>query len=307
MIESMTGFGRCERTDEHGTVLVEVRSVNGRFLKVQTRLPDLLLGREAEVERLVKARLNRGSVSVAMHLKTTESASPWQINTDVLAAYVKALIKVRDKERMPKTETMRLELVAALPGVVEPAAAMNLAGRLWPLAAAALDEALTDLLRMRRAEGEALAAVLAAHVDEIERSVGRLVALAPGVVAGYRARLQARVQDLLAQTGVSVSEADLIREVAVFAERSDIAEELNRLKSHVDQFRTVLAGAGGACEGAPGASPKDSGRTLEFITQEMQREANTVSAKANDAALAREVVALKGEIDRLKEQIQNVT
>ena len=306
MIDSMTGFGRAERSDEHGTVLVEVRSVNGRFLKVQMRVPDLLLSREAEIERQVKARLGRGSVTVTMHVKATEETSPWSINAEVLSAYVKALTKVRDKREMPKTEVLRLELVAALPGVVEAASAVALSERLWPLASGALDEALTAVLRMRRVEGEALAAVFAGHLAEVERSVDAMAAGAPAVVANFRTRIQARVQELLAGSGVSVTDADLIREVAIYAERCDITEELNRLKSHVEQFRALLGPeAGGAAPQAVQAS-KDLGRTLEFIIQEMLREANTVASKANDVPLSREVVTLKSEIDRMKEQIQNV-
>jgi len=156
------------------------------------------------------------------------------------------------------------------------------------------------LVAMRRTEGEALTQALLGHVDEIARVVESVAERAPDVVAEYRDRLVARVQDLVSQAGLTVTEADLVREVAVFAERSDIAEEINRLRSHVEQFRAMAAAD------QPGNADKPPGRTLDFLIQEMQREANTIAAKANDLSIAHQVVGLKGEIDRMKEQIQNI-
>lgn len=300
MLESMTGFGRSEQTSEAGTVLVEVRSVNGRYLKVQLRLPDLLASYEGEVERLVRSRVGRGTVSVTMHAKAGEEAVAWRLNPAVVKAYAEALEALR-AEIGPDSPPLRLEALALLPGAVEEAAALDVGAALWPLAAGALQEALDQLLAMRRTEGQALTQALLAHAAQIDRMVAAIAARAPDVLTGYRDRIAARVQELLADLGVTVTEADLARELALFAERSDIAEELNRLKSHVDQFRS-LAGAE-----STGADDRTPGRTLEFLIQEMLREANTIGSKANDVAIGREVVALKSEIDRMKEQIQNMT
>jgi len=147
---------------------------------------------------------------------------------------------------------------------------------------------------MRRVEGRALAQVLLKHAARVEDLLASVAERAPGVVSNWRDRLRTRVEELLADTGVSINEADLAREVALFAERADIAEELNRLRSHLEQFRSTLDGEGAI------------GRTLEFLIQEMQREANTIAAKANDAEIAHQVVLIKGEVERMKEQVQNV-
>jgi len=301
MLESMTGFGRGERTDEQATVLVEVRSVNGRYLKVQLRVPEELASREGEIERCVRSRVRRGTVAVTIHLKAIASAAAWQVNTEVVRAYAAALDGLR--REMGETAPIRLEALAALPGAIEAAAPTDRGEAVWALTAGTLDEALDRLLAMRRTEGEALARALLENANEVARAVAAVADRAPGVVEHWRDRFRGRVQDLVADAGVTISEADVAREVAFFAERCDIAEELNRLRSHLEQFRATVDGAGKA-NGAGASS--SAGRTLEFITQEMLREANTIAAKANDAEIAHEVVRIKGELDRMKEQVQNV-
>jgi len=292
MVESMTGFGRSERSDEHGTVLVEVRSVNGRYLKVMLRVPEVLQSREPEIENLVRSRVSRGTLTVVIHLKAIGLSAAWQVNEEVVQAYVEALEVLR--ERLSNRSQLRLDAVAALPGAVEPVAQTDPGETIWPLTVGAVEEALEALVQMRRVEGRALAEVLLAHARQVEALTAAVAERAPGVVSDWRDRLRARVEELLAGAGVSVSGADLAREVAFFAERADITEELNRLRSHLDQFRGALAGEASV------------GRTLEFLIQEMLREANTIAAKANDAEIAHQVVLVKSELDRMKEQVQNV-
>ena len=295
MLESMTGFGRAERTDQAAAVTVEVRSVNGRYLKVQSRLPEELAGREGEVERLVRSRVERGTVTVTVHLRRLASAGAWRMNVDVLRSYAEALAEVKRSLGLSHGDTsVHLEALAGLPGVVEPAEPTEIAEAAWRLTEAALDEALEALVAMRRTEGEALARALLEHAGQVQSALEEVADRAGRVVRDWHERLRKRVQELLADRTVTVSDTDLAREVALLAERADVTEEIDRLRSHLEQFRNALE------TGSAG------GRTLEFLTQEMFRETNTIAAKANDAEISQRVVQMKGQLDRIREQVQNL-
>jgi len=287
MIRSMTGYGAAERTTDQVRVAAEVRTVNNRYFKATIRLPDGLGALEPRIEPILRGAITRGTVYVGVTVEPRGAAARVPINAEVLQAYR------RDLETLAPGVTD--DALLALPGVVGEAEG-RLTGipDLPGLIEAVVGEAVENLNRMRETEGKATADDMAAIIDDIERRVSAVEARAPQIVQDYRNRLQERVQTLLDGVEVTPDDQTLVREVAFFAERSDINEELARLASHVRQFRDLL--------GAPGPV----GRRFEFISQEMVREANTIGSKANDPEISREVVEIKVGVDRLREQAQNV-
>ena len=291
MIRSMTGFGAAEYLDDRVRVAVEVKAVNNRFLKLNLRTPEGLGGMEVEIDRLIRGRISRGTLNLALVVEPRGEAARAPINTEVLAAYVEDLAPAG--ERLGAAAD--LGALLALPGVVGNNKTVltgvdDLADRIRQV----VTEALERLDAMRSAEGAATAADMKATLADIERRLKTVTARGPAVVAEYRDRLRERVQALLDGADLPVDDASLAREVAFYAERSDVNEEVARLGSHVEQFRALLG------ESGPG------GRKLEFLPQEMYREVNTLGSKSNDADLSREVVEIKVGVDRLREQSQNV-
>lgn len=287
MIRSMTGYGAAERTNDQVRIVVEVRSVNNRFFKVNQRVPSGLGAVEVTIERLLRHAISRGTVNVALTVEPRGAAARAPINTDILAAYKRDLAAV--------TDGVSDDALLALPGVVGSEEVLLTGIRDLPREIeATVAAAIENLNRMRDAEGQATAGDMAATVDDVERRIAAIQARAPTVVDEYRVRLKERVQAMLDGVDVTPDDQTLIREVAFFAERSDINEELARLASHVAQFREVLADSGSA------------GRKFEFLTQEMYREVNTIGSKANDPEISRQVVEIKVGIDRLREQSQNI-
>ena len=293
MIKSMTGFGRTEAHD--GTVVyrVEVRSVNNKFIKVHAKVAESLSFYESEIEQVIKRFVSRGSVYVTIECASAEPEPEYEFNLPALRAYHSALERVHH-ELGSDDGVPILELVN-LPGVLQKAgSAVGDVDRVRDRLTKLLEEALAGMEHMRKAEGANL------HV-EIEQRCGRLRELlaavrerAPKAVADYRERLTSRIAGMLSPTGVKVDNQDFYREVAIFAERSDVAEEVARLESHVEQLLSSMT------------SPEPVGRKLEFITQEMFREANTMASKANDTEMVQTVVDVKGEVDRIREQTLNV-
>jgi len=283
----MTGYGAAERENDQARIAVEVRTINNKFFKVTQRLPDGLGAAEVAIERLLREAISRGTVNVGVTVEPRGPAARVPINTDVLAAYKRDLAQV--------TDSLSDDALLALPGVLGSEEVL-LTGieNLQREIEAAVAEALDNLNRMRDAEGEATARDMAAVLAEIEQRIAAVRQRAPAVVDDYRARLQQRVQAMLEGIEITVDDQSLIREVAFFAERSDVNEELTRLASHADQFRELLADSGPA------------GRKLEFLTQEMYREVNTIGSKANDPEVSREVVEIKVAVDRLREHTRNI-
>ncbi|HEV2439769.1 MAG TPA: YicC/YloC family endoribonuclease [bacterium] len=291
VVRSMTGFGAGEISTAAGRYGVEMRSVNHRFCEVVMRMPRDLSPLEDRVRALVQGRVLRGRIDVAI-VRDDYGRRPRTVKTDVdlAKAYVTALDGLR--RALPVAGSVDLSLLLSLPDLVKIEEEKEDVEASWPAVESGVGAALDRLLVMRGAEGARLGADLLARLSRMERTAEAIAARAPQVVEDYHARLGRRVQELAG--GVAVDPGRLATEVALFADRSDITEELTRFRSHLVQFRTTLAGSGAI------------GRTLEFIVQEMGRETNTIGSKANDLEITRHVIAIKGELESLREQIQNV-
>lgn len=288
---SMTGFGAGEIIAGAGRYGVEVRSVNHRFCEVVVRAPRDLSQLEDRIRALVQSRVLRGRVDVVV-VRDDYGRRPRTVKTDteLAKAYISALDGLR--QALPVSGTVDLSLLLSLPDLVKIEDEKADVEAAWPAVESGVGAALEKLVAMREAEGARLSADLLARLERMEGFAEGIAARAPAVVEDYHARLERRVQELAGS--VAVDPGRLATEVALFADRSDITEELTRFRSHLAQFRTTLAG--------PGAI----GRTLEFIVQEIGREANTIGSKANDLEITRHVIAIKGELESLREQIQNV-
>jgi uncharacterized protein (TIGR00255 family) len=288
----MTGFGDASAEKGGTHYAVEIRSLNNRYFKPVIKLPDTVSGLEPELETMLREKLGRGSITFILKMRSDSAQAAYHINTEALKAYVEQLQAVKGLDRLL---TIDLASLVNLPGVCseprdeadEIAEHGNVIRQITAKGIAKLDE-------MRRREGESLFKELMKHLTVIKASLDTIAERAPMVVDDYHKRLTQRVNQLMQKAELRVNENDLIREVAVFAERADIAEEIQRLSTHLTAFEE-------ACR-----SGEHAGRKLDFITQEMLREANTIGSKANDATIAKHCVEIKGAIDRLKEQVQNV-
>ncbi|MBM4098706.1 MAG: YicC family protein [Planctomycetes bacterium] len=288
----MTGFGAAALEQDGARFSVEVRSVNNRFFKSAMRLPGEFESLEADIEALIMRRLTRGSVTVTVRWTETSARTTARINVAALESYASQL---RAAGAAGLTTEIRASDLLALPGVIVDDRAERLAESARPVLMKLVNEACDALLAMREREGDALRALLSDFGVQIQARLDAVRERAPQVVAGYQERLLGRLQQALKDLGASVSEADVVREVAIFAERSDIAEEIARLGGHVDQFRAII----------DPANPQPAGRALDFLAQEMLREANTIASKSGDVEISRRVVEIKTAIDRIKEQAQN--
>ncbi len=288
-LHSMTGFGAASRDAAPFVVRVEVRTVNHRGLQVKVRVPQEHGALESDVEARVRARLARGSVTVNVELARTSARPCEGLDVDAARRWVEALRGLELELGVPGP--VGLDLVVGLPGVIGSGSAEPLAPEHQAAVLAVVDAALDSLAEMRHREGLALERDLLEQAREIERLVALVRARMPEVVRGHAEALRARVGELVGQ---AVPAADLAREVALLADRMDVSEELTRLDSHVHQLRALLAEGGSV------------GRKLDFLAQELFREANTTGAKCNDAAVAHCVVDLKTHIERLREQVQNI-
>lgn len=293
MIQSMTGYGAAQHAENGVSYALEIRSFNNRYLKLSIKLPDHLQFLETDVEKLLRSRLGRGTVLYTLRVRGEGDTDLRPLNVAALQRYVDQMLQVR----LPDKVDVGIDLaaLATLPGVCESPDLDDEAKRHEREVVTALSyQAVDALMGMRREEGRALQVELVRLCDAIRRHAEAVAARAPNVIEEYHDRLKSRVEVLMQGGGFELQAEGLMREVAIYAERSDVTEELARLRSHLDQ-------AAERCDRG-----EQVGRTLDFLTQEMLREANTIASKSSDTAIAREVVEIKGLIDRLKEQVQNV-
>ncbi|HFB98682.1 MAG TPA: YicC family protein [Bryobacterales bacterium] len=288
----MTGHGTGTAPLADGRVSVELRSVNSRNFKLIVRSNVPYLALESRMAAELRKQVRRGSLVAQVTFERLQDQLPVEIIPEAFTAYyrqVEALLaEVGSGQDVP------VDALLGWPGVVrERATAEEDEGAWWGGVSAALAEATRALIRMREAEGEAMARELLQEAEGIASRVAAIAQRAPEIPRVYRDRLLARVRTLLEGESVPVAESDLAREVALFADRADISEELTRLKSHLEQFRHEIEQGG-------------DGKKLDFLLQEMNREANTTAAKANDDWIVQQVVELKAAIERMRELVQNV-
>jgi len=294
VIQSMTGFGRARR-DAGGIGLdVEIRSVNHRHLDVRAKLPRLLADREPAIKKRLQAVLSRGKVDVVVSLALADGATSLEIDETLAAQYVAASRALCDRHALG--DALDVSSLLALPGVARLVETEIEAETIEVPLDEALGEAIGGLVAMRAAEGESLRDEIAQRLDRVEALARGFEGRAAEVLSVAKQRLQKRTEQIRREVGL-VDDARLHQEIVIAADRLDITEELVRLASHVGQFRDTMTEAG------PG---RPVGRRLDFLLQELGREANTIGSKANDAPLAQDVVELKTELERIREQVQNV-
>ncbi|MEX0876518.1 MAG: YicC/YloC family endoribonuclease [Phycisphaerales bacterium] len=292
MIRSMTGFGDASGGDKSSVYSVEVRSVNNKFLKISTRIPDRLASLEPEIEQIVRATISRGSVTVTVACTDLDEGAAQEINTAALRKYAQ---QVADSTGAP-LESVAVASLVMLPGVLCPPTDESRLKRAREAVRPLVELALEHLIAMRTREGVALNDDLAGHLDFIAERLAQITDFAPRVIADYEKRLKSRMDTLISGAGAEIDQGDLIREIAVYAEKTDIAEEISRLSEHLVHFKDMLGDDSG----------RPIGRTMDFLAQELLREANTIASKSPDAQMSRLIVEIKGAIDRIKEQVQNV-
>jgi len=291
MLRSMTGFGASDLATAAGRYTVEARSLNHRFLEIMVRLPRELAPLEDRIRALVQGRVLRGRVEVAiMRENYGKRLRTVRIDLDLAKAFASALNELKQALELPGSPD--LAMLSALPDLIRIEEQKEDLEAAWTAIAEAVEVALSRLVAMREREGARLTSDLGQRVRRLAERADEIERRAPLVVQEHAARLTRRIEELIGMP--PVDEGRLAAEVAIFADRSDIAEETTRFRSHLAQMQQMLIGSGAA------------GRTLEFLVQELGREANTIGSKANDVEISRAVIAVKGELESLREQIQNL-
>ncbi len=290
---SMTGYGRSEALIEGRKWIIEVKSLNHRYIEIITRLPGVLSSLEVDIKKRVGERIFRGRIEVSIQADAETGADngvQYSLNVPLLRNYHSLLLRM--KEELGLKEEVELKTLARFKEIFIPSETRFDPAAVWGDLQKTLDEAIDALIRMRQAEGEILKKDFLARLQTLERYLASAKARAPKTVLEYKQRLQERIRELT--EGLEMDPVRLSQEVALLAEKSDITEEIVRFESHIQQMEKLLQG-------------RDAiGRKLDFLLQEMGREVNTIGSKSNDIAIAQDVIELKSELAKLREQAQNV-
>jgi uncharacterized protein (TIGR00255 family) len=286
----MTGHGEARHQDPRWTIVVEIRTVNNRHFKLSAKISEPFAAMEPALEQLVREKVKRGTVQVNLRVDRPRRPEDYRVNLVALASYRDQLKSLAELD----ASQLDLSRFLLLPGVVEDSRGFEQADDSdWPEVAAVVSEALARLEAARSIEGRAMAAELVVLSRAACDLLGRIADRAPLVVHTYQKRLTERLQALVRDQGVTLEPKDVVREVAILADRCDISEEIVRLRAHLAQFVAIID------------ETESSGRKLEFVTQEMGREINTIGSKANDVEISRSVVEVKSLLEKIRELIQN--
>lgn len=291
-MKSMTGFGRGQISGENFTVSVELKTVNNRFLDVNLRLSQELQSLEAELKRLITNRLTRGRVDINLQYERT-SEMVYELNRPLISGYLAALKEMQDEFSLSGEPD--LNMIARLPNVLQ-TKKDEMDENFLKAIVISLETALDELEKMREVEGKSLKDELRFRLSEIENHLPKIESESANVAEEYRLRLTKRITDFLAKSDsqVELDQGRLSQEIAYLSEKSDISEEITRLKAHIEQFRAIME------------EEKDVGKRLDFLTQELNREANTISSKTNNLIVKDAALSIKSEIEKIREQVQNV-
>lgn len=291
-MKSMTGFGRGAVTEKTFSVTVELKTVNNRFLDISLRLSNEMQQLESEIKRLISSRLSRGRVDVNLQYERIEEIE-YELNRPMIAGYLDALKKIQDEFGLSGEPD--LNVVARLPNVMQPKKD-DLSEEFAFGASAAVTTAIEDLEKMRSSEGEMLKQELSDRLDGIERRLPVIETEAGSIADEYRQRLTKRIGEMLAksESQIELDQGRLAQEIAYLSDRADISEEIARLRTHIEHFRNIMD------------EDKEVGKRLDFLTQELNREANTITSKTNNMTVKENALEIKSEIEKIREQVQNV-
>jgi uncharacterized protein (TIGR00255 family) len=291
-MKSMTGYGKGMAAGEDFSVSIDLKTVNNRFLDIHLRVGTDLSSLEPIIKKRITSRLSRGRVDVTVSMERAAQVG-YEVNRPLIAGYVSALKQLQ--QDFDIGGELDINVIARIPGAIQPAR-NGIDDRMTTALEQALDQALNELEKMREQEGEALKQELRARVSKIESLVPVIESSAAGLADAYRLRLQKRIGELLNRGGqlVEVDPVRLAQEVAYLADRSDVSEEMVRLRSHLSQFQEALD------------APGEAGKMLDFLLQELNREANTTLSKSTDLVIKEAGLAIKAEVEKLREQVQNV-
>jgi|SRR6185503_6865928 uncharacterized protein (TIGR00255 family) len=291
-MKSMTGYGRGAAAGDNFSVAVDLKTVNNRFLDIHLRLSGELSALEASIKRRISSRLSRGRVDVSVTFERTSEVA-YELNRPLIAGYVGALREMQQEFQI--AGDIDINVVARLPGALQPARD-GLDDTMITGIDRALDEAIGELERMREQEGEALQREMRERLDKIEGLIPVIENAAGGLSETYRQRLQKRIGELLNRETqlIELDQARMAQEIAYLADRSDVSEEMVRLRSHITQFRDALD------------STNETGKMLDFLLQELNREANTTLSKSTELTIKEAALGIKAEVEKLREQVQNV-
>lgn len=298
MLKSMTGFGRGQYEDENFSVTVEMKTVNHRYNEVAIRLPRFLNPLEDKIRKTILKTVNRGRIDVFINADYTSSENcTLKVDKNLAAAYHRALQEVGSAiglEELTLNSAQEVMYLSRCQDVINVKEGFFDVETVWPKVEQAVAEALKNLVAMRETEGGNIYGDFIYRADLIAEKLTQIEARSPMVVEEYQAKLTDRLNNLLTDHNITVEPERLLQEVAIFADRASITEEIVRLKSHIKQFKNIIN------------SDQPVGRKLDFLIQEFNREANTIASKANDYTLAQIVVEIKAEIEKIREQIQNI-
>ncbi len=297
MPRSMTGYGRAQMLEDGRDVLVEIRAVNHRYYEFSARLPRTCLYLEEKLKSFLNGRIGRGKVEVSVTITRPDGKDAQiAVNRSVAEGYVNALRMLNEElgenGGLWLSDDLTLNSLLRLPDVFTVTKEQEDENAVWAVVSAAAAQALDSFVKMREAEGGRLADDLSGKLDGLEAMLRQVESIVPSIAENYRQRLYAKLTELLADT--NIDEQRILTETAIFAEKTAIDEETVRLHSHIAQFRTLLR------------SEEPIGRKLDFLVQEMNREVNTIGSKAQDLSVTRLVVDMKSEIEKIREQIQNI-
>jgi len=295
MIKSMTGFGRAETSDEKRTITCEIRSVNHRYCDISVRMPRRYSFAEEKVKQAIKETVNRGKLDVSIMVENVaENDVNIKLNPIVARQYVESLRELQREVPVDGDPTISLQYLASLPDVLKIVPDVEDEEEIVKAILVPVREAARKLDEMRIVEGRKLEEDLLAKGAEIKRLVAEIEKVAPNVPKAYAEKLRNRIRELI-DGSIEIPEDRIAVETAIFADKCSIAEELTRLHSHMDQMEAIIAENG-----------KPDGKRLDFLVQEMNREANTIGSKANDLGVTELMLRIKAEVEKIREQVQNV-
>lgn len=292
LIKSMTGYGKGESADEQYRFKVEMKSVNHRYSDISIRMPRHISYLEEKVKKIMKEKIHRGKVDVYINLEYIDDSSiEVKVDMTLAMAYKEALENIKDE--LGLSDEVRLNNILNMPEVVKTDKKELDEDLVWNVLKEAVDISVENMVNMRIAEGNELKSDLLDKLQNIEDTVVEIEKRSPTVVKEYKEKLEERINNIL-DDGITLDEEKLSIEVAFFADKSSIDEELVRLSSHIKQFRSILD------------EDEPVGRKLDFLIQELNREVNTIGSKANDTEISKDVVNVKSEIEKIREQVQNI-